>query len=130
MEYLLRDLDPTLLLVIFLPVAISIAAWALRLACSFSSVEPPDFYQAILTVITVGITNVVLAYFMEVTQVTPGLGRLLITPLIATATIIALTIRTTPLSAVITTISFASICGGFYYSLTLINEVVVADILM
>jgi len=121
MAYLLSVFDPTVATFILIPICIAIAAWALRVACSFSSVDPPEFLQSTLTVILICITNVVVSYFMHLAQASPGIGTHLVVPVLATATMIALTVKTGPLSALITTISFASICGGVYYSLAVIN---------
>jgi len=128
MVYLQRAFDPVVVTLLLVPVCIAIAAWALRVACSFASVKPPEFLQSALTVILICVTNVVVSYFLHLTQASPGIGTHLVIPVLATATMIALTVKTEPLSALITTISFASICGGVYYSLSIINAAMVAKL--
>jgi len=125
MVYLQSVLDSSVATFVLIPICIAIAAWALRMACSFSSVDPPEFLQSTL----ICIANVVVSYFMHLTQASPGIGTHLVIPVLTTATMIALTIKTGPLSALITTISFASICGGVYYSLSVLNAVWVAKLL-
>jgi uncharacterized membrane protein YwzB len=129
MVNLLRVFDPTVVSILLVPVCLVIAAWALRVACSFSSVEPPEFIQSTLTVILIGVANVVVNFFMHVTQASPGIGTHLVVPLLATATMIAVTVKTGPLSALITTVSFASICSGVYYSLSVLNAAMLAKLL-
>ncbi len=121
---LLRDLEPILVSLILLSICTIFAAWALRMACLFSSVKSPNFYHAILTILVICIANVTLNFFLQVTQVPPGPGKHLIAPFVATATMIALTIQTGPFSAILVTVSFASICSATYYFLLLVSEVV------
>jgi len=129
MVYLLRVLDPTVVTILLVPVCIAIAALALRVACSFAAVNPPEFLQSALTVILIGVANAALSFFLHVTQASPGIGTHLVAPLLTTAAAIALTVKTEPLSAIITTISFVLICGGVFYSLAVINAAMVAKLL-
>lgn len=122
MAYLLQGIDPLVAAVFLVPAFVSLAALVLRLACSFSAVNPPDFFPAVLTVILIGVANMALNFFLEVTEATPGLGSHLLAPLLVTSITIALTVRTGPLSAVITAITFVSVCGGAYYSLSVIGD--------
>ena len=128
--YLLREVNPVVLTLLLIPFLVAIAAWALRVACSFSSVKPPGFIQSVLTVILICIANAVLVFFLRYTHASPGLWSHLVAPLLTTATMIALTVRTGPLAAVITTVSFASICGGVFYSLAVINDSMLGKILV
>ena len=128
MAYLLRDLDPAFALAILIPAGLLIAAWALQMACSFSSVEPPEFFQAVLSVIVICIANVVLHFFLQVTQVPPGLESYLLAPLLTTMVIIALSVQTGPFSALLVTVVHLFICGATFYSLTLLCDAVVVGI--
>lgn len=127
--YLLREVNPLVLALLLVPFLVAIAAWALRMACSFSSVKPPGFIQSTLTVLLICVANVALVFFLRYTHASPGLWSHLVAPLLTTATMIALTVRTGPLAAVITTVSFASICGGAFYSLAVLNDAVLGKIL-
>ena len=44
MTQVLSDLDPTFLWAVLLLLGALIAGWALQVACSVCSVEPPDFW--------------------------------------------------------------------------------------
>ena len=112
-----------------MPAVIAITALALRLACSFSAVEPPGIFQAVLSVVVILIANVVLQYFLHATQTPPGLGSQLLAPLLMTTAIIAMSLPTSPFSALIVTVSHLGICIATYYCLLLISEMAVGAIL-
>jgi len=129
MMYFFRVFDPTIVAILLVPICLAIAAWALRLACSFSSVEPPEFLQSAFTVVLICVANVAVSFFMHFTQAAPGIGTHLVVPLLVTAAMIAIVVRTGPLSALITTVSFGSICGSVYYSLAALNAAMLAKLI-
>ncbi len=129
MMYFFRVFDPAIVAILLVPICLAIAAWALRLACSFSSVEPPEFLQSAFTVVLICVANVAVSFFMHFTQAAPGIGTHLVVPLLVTAAMIAIVVRTGPLSALITTVSFGSICGGVYYSLAALNAAMLAKLI-
>ena len=129
MMYFLRVIDPTVVAIILVPILLAIAAWALRISCSFSAVDPPEFLQSAFTVVLICVANIAVSFFLHYTEAAPGIGTRLLIPLLVTAAMIAVAVRTGPLSALITTVSFASICGGVYYSLEVINAAMLARLI-
>lgn len=129
MVYLLENINPNFLLIILAPSVVAIMALALRMACVFAAVQPPDFYQAVLSVILIIIANVVLQYFLHVTQSPSGLGSQLLAPLFVTTLLIAISLPASPFSALVVAVSHLGICIVAYQCLMLISEMAVKAIL-
>jgi hypothetical protein len=116
---LLERFDPTLVLLVATVVGMAAAAWLLRMACIVAAVEPPDYWQSLLCVFLVVVANVMLRYWVNTTVVDPGLGTQLIGPLVLTAGIVAVMVRTGPLSAVLVTVCEGFFCAGLYLGVSM-----------
>ena len=65
MAQVFSDLDPTFIWAVLLLLGALIAGWALRVACSVCSVEPPDFWYSVLAVVIICISNIMLQFWLR-----------------------------------------------------------------
>ena len=121
MAGLLRDVDPTIVYAVAIPLGIAIGAWALRMACSFCTVATPDFWQASLTFILICVANVVLRFWLRVTDSTPGVGTQFFAPLVTTAFVVAISLPTGPFTALVVSVVQGLICGMVYIGLLVLT---------
>ncbi len=126
----LRDLDPTFVLIVLVPLAAATAAWALRVACSVCSVESPDFWHSVLAVVIICVANIVLRFWLKVSHVPTGIGPQVVAPLVTTALVIAMSVRTGPLSACKVTFVHGMLCGLIYCMVTAMGKVLIAGMIM
>jgi len=126
--YLLRDIDPTLLFLILLPPAIAMAAWALQMTCVFCSVDPPEFWQSVITILVIGAANLFLRIWMKVMYTAPGSGSQFLAALVLTTAIVAIAVRTGPISAFMVTVGEGLSCGMLYVGLTIVGTAVLTAV--
>jgi len=119
-ENLLRSLDPLFLGTILLPLGLVGAAWSLRMACAICAVRVPDFVPAATVVVVCIAVNLASRMFLHHNDWSLGLGSQLLLMLLATALIIAMSVRTSVFSALAVTITQVFLCGLMYFGL---NEV-------
>jgi len=117
MGHLFNNLDAVWTLAALVPLAVAAAAWALRMACGFCSVEPPEFWHAVTIVVIIAVTNVVLRFFLQVTDSADGMTQQYLAPAMATAAVIALSLPTGPFSALTIMIVQTVLCAMIYYCL-------------
>jgi hypothetical protein len=129
MAQLLSNLDPTFVVVVLLPLAAAIAGWALRVACSVCSVEPPDFWHSVLAVMIICVANIVLRFWLRVIQAPIDFGTQFVAPVIVTGLVVSMSIRTGPLSAFKVTFVHGILCGLIYCAALVMSKVLVASIL-
>jgi len=123
---LLHDLDPTVVLLVATPLVLAAAAWALRMACSICSVDPPGFWQATFSVIVIAIANIVLRFWLNVTDATPGLASQLFAPMAISAAIVSASAQTGPFSAMMVTIVHGLLCVMCYLAVTTVGSALMA----
>lgn len=128
MAQLLSNLDPTLVVVILLPLAAVIAAWALRVACSVCSVDPPDFWQSVLAVVIICVANIVLRFWLRVVQAPIDFSTQFIAPLVVTGLVVSMSIRTGPFAAFKVTFVHGILCGLIYCAALVMSKVFIASI--
>ena len=58
MDPFFSDLDALWTLAALVPLGVAAAAWALQMSCGFCSVEPPEFWHAVTTVVIIAVANV------------------------------------------------------------------------
>jgi hypothetical protein len=126
MAQLLARIDPVLMFLVIVPLALAAAAWALQMACAIAAVDPPNYWQSFLCVILVLITNVILRFWVNISVPDPGLGYQLLIPLGLTAAIVAVMVRVGPVSAVVVTVCEAALCGGIYLGASMASSAFVA----
>jgi hypothetical protein len=126
---LLPELDPTLVLTILLPLAALIAGWALQMACKICSVESPDFWQSVLAVVIVCIANVVLRFWLRVSDIPANYANQMLLPAIITGLVIAMSIRSGPLAAFKVTFVHGVLCGLLYCAASAMGKVLIASAL-
>jgi hypothetical protein len=122
------NLDLVWTLAALVPLAVAAAAWALRMACGFCSIEPPEFWHAVTIVVIIAITNVVLRFFLQVTDSAYGMGPEYLAPALATAAVIALSVPTGPFVALTVTVVQVILCAMIYYSVLWIQSLLVVPI--
>ena len=118
----ISGLDPVLILSLFVPAAMIFAAWSLQMACSIASVDPPDFWQSLLCTFLVVVANILLRFWVNTSVADPGLGTNLLAPVVLTIAIVAVLVRTSPLSALVITTGQGLIFAALYYGLTTLNS--------
>ncbi|NOY41160.1 MAG: hypothetical protein GXP26_04900 [Planctomycetes bacterium] len=128
MVQLLLNFDPSLKLMLIGPIAIALAAWALRLACSFSSITPPPFLQAVLSMVAIIAAQLVVRVYLELNQVPPGLGRVVIAPLITSAAMIGICVPTGPMAAISVAIFHAGICFLLFMGLAAVGDTLITPL--
>lgn len=111
------DLDVLWALAALVPLGVAAAAWSLQMSCGFCSVEPPEFWHAVTTVVITAFVNVILRFVLQVTETGGGMAAHYLAPAIATAAVIALTLPTGPFSATTIMIVQVVLCALMYYFL-------------
>lgn len=129
MAQMLRDLDPTFVMAVLLPLGTLAAGWALQVACSICSVEPPDFWQSVLAIVIICVSNVVLRFWLRVSDIPTDLGTQLLAPVLTTGLVIAMSIRAGPFAACKVTFVHGVLCGLMYCVASAMGKVLIADLL-
>lgn len=111
------NLDVIWALAALVPVGVAATAWALQMSCGFCSVDPPEFWHAVTTVVLVAFANVVLRFALQMADAAQGMGPQYLAPAVATAGVIALTLPTGPFTAATITIVQVVLCALIYYAL-------------
>lgn len=111
---LLAQLDLSFGHLLIIPAGMVLAAWFLQMACSIAAVDPPDFWQSMLCMILVVVANVVMRVWLNDWVTIPGLGSQLLAPLILTVAIVAVMVRTGPVSALVITVCEGLLCTGIF----------------
>ena len=129
MVQVLCDLDPIFVRAVLLLLGALIAGWALQVACSVCSVEPPDFWYSVLAVVIICISSIVLQFWLRVTQAPADFSTQILAPAVITVLVIAMSIRTGPLAALKVTFVHGVLCGLIYGILTVMGKVLIAGVL-
>ena len=90
----LANYDALWLLAALVPLGVAAAAWALQMSCGFCSVEPPEFWHAVTTVVMIAVANCVLRLVLQMTDSAYGMGPQYLIPALATSAVIALGVPT------------------------------------
>ena len=128
--HLLENLDTIWTLAALVPLAVAAAAWALRMACGFCSVEPPEFWHAVVVVVIIAVSNVVLRFFLQVTDSDHGFAPQYFGPALMTAAVIALSLPTGPFSALTIMVVQAVLCASIYYSLMWLQTLITVPMMV
>lgn len=124
------DLDAVFTLAALVPLAVAAAAWALQMACGFCSVDPPEFWHSVTTVVIIAVTNVVVRFLLQMTGADDGLGARYLAPAAATAAVIALSLPTGPFTATTITVVQVVLCALMYYALAWLAAAAMTPFLM
>jgi hypothetical protein len=124
MAQMVNQLDPALVFLVLLPLGLAIAAWALQMACAVSDVEPPDYWQSLLCIVLIVVANVVLRFWVNISVPHPGLGYHVLWPLGMTSAIVAVMVRTGPMSAIVVTVCEGALCAGLYLGFSMAGSAV------
>lgn len=130
MSHLLGDLDVVWTLAALVPLAIAAAAWALRMACGFCSVEPPEFWHAVTIIVVAAVANVVLRFILEMTGNAAGIGPEYAAPALTTATVLAIGLPTGPFSALSIMVVQMFLCAMIYYCLGWLQALVTVPLVV
>lgn len=126
----LANYDALWLLAALVPLGVAAAAWALQMSCGFCSVEPPEFWHAVTTVVMIAVANCVLRLVLQMTDSAYGMGPQYLIPALATSAVIALALPTTPFSAATITIVQIVLCVLIYFGLAWLQELIVTSVMM
>lgn len=122
MAHFFAGLESTQFALVLLPASLVLAAWALQLACSIAAVEPPDFWKSFFCVVLVVTGNIFLRAWLNTAYPNQGLGLQLLAPLALTVAIVAFTVRTGPLSALVVTVCEGLLCAGLFICLQTVGD--------
>ncbi|MCH8840304.1 MAG: hypothetical protein IH831_06430 [Planctomycetes bacterium] len=129
MAQVLSDLNPTFVLAVLLPLGVLITGRALQVACRVCSVEPPDFWHSVLAVVMICVSNIVLQFWLRVTEAPADFSTQILAPAVTTAIVIAMSIRTGPLAALKVTFVHGVLCGLIYCVANVMGKVLIAGVL-
>jgi hypothetical protein len=129
MLQLLPELDLRLAATILLPLGALIAGWALQMACTICSVEPPDYWHSVLAVVIICISNVVLRFWLRVSDIVETYTTQLLMPAAITGLIIAMSIRRGPFAALRVTFVHIVLCGLIYCVAAVMGKALIASAL-
>jgi hypothetical protein len=127
MAQLLSNLDPHFVVIVLLPLAAVIAGWALRVACSVCSVEPPDFWHSVLAVVIIGVANIVLRFWLRTIGAPIDFSTQFVAPIVVTGLVVSMSIRTGPWSAFKVTFVHGILCGLIYCAALVMSKVLIAS---
>jgi hypothetical protein len=99
------------------PLVLAAAAWSLQMSCGFCSVEPPEFWHAVITVVVTAFVNVILRFVLQMNDYGGGLGPQYVMPAMASAIVIAIMLPTSPFTATTITIVQVILCALMYYAI-------------
>lgn len=124
MESLLRHCDPIVVGTILLPLAVTAAAWSLRMACAICAVRVLDFFPAAAVVVVSILANFGLRILFQSNDLPLELTTQLLVMLLTTAVIVAISVQTTVFSAVAVTITQVFLCGLMYFGVSEVSQVI------
>jgi hypothetical protein len=99
------------------PLVLAAAAWSLQMSCGFCSVEPPEFWHAVITVVVTAFVNVILRFVLQMNDYGAGLGPQYVMPAMASAIVIAIMLPTSPFTATTITIVQVILCALMYFTI-------------
>lgn len=99
------------------PLVVAAAAWSLQMSCGFCSVEPPEFWHAVTTVVVTAFVNVILRFVLQMNDFGTGLGPQYVMPAMASAIVIAIMLPTSPFTATTITIVQVVLCALMYFTI-------------
>jgi hypothetical protein len=127
---LFSNYDALWTLAALIPLAIAAAAWALQLACGFCSIDPPEFWHAVTTVVIVAVSNAALRFVLYSNDAASGIAAEYFAPLLATSAVITISLPTGPFTAMTITVVQLILCAMMYYGLLWLQAVVTTSLLM
>ena len=122
MVNLLRSLDPLVIGMIVLPLALVGAAWALRMACAICSVRVPEFVPAATAVVVCLVANFGLRILLKYNHLSLSIASQFLLVLLTSAVIVSISIRTSIASAIAVTITQVFLCGLIAYGLNEVSQ--------
>jgi hypothetical protein len=128
--YLVSNSEDLWTLAALVPLAICCAAWALQMACGFCSVDPPEFWHAVTTVVIIVVANAVLRLVLQTVDSANGIAPQYFAPILATSAVITLSLPTGPFSALTITVVQLILCAMIYYFLLWLQSIVVTSVMM
>lgn len=124
------DFDALWMLAALVPLMLAAAAWALQMACGFCSVDPPEFWHAVTTVVIVAVVNAVLRFVLQSGDMNYSMASLYLAPFLATGAVITLSLPTGPFTALTITVVQGVLCALIYFGLRWLQAVVAASVMM
>ncbi|RIK81717.1 MAG: hypothetical protein DCC67_07945 [Planctomycetota bacterium] len=130
MGHFFSDFDALWTLAALVPLMMAAAAWALQMACGFCSVDPPEFWHAVTTVVIIAVVNAVLRFLLQSSDADYGMASMYVAPLVATGAVISLSLPAGPFTAMTITVVQGFLCALIYFGLRWLQTVVAASIML
>lgn len=130
MGYFADNYDALWTLAALVPLGTAVAAWALQMASGFCSVDPPEFWHAVTTVVIIAVANAVLRFVLHAADAAHGIAPQYLAPILVTSAVITLSVPTGPFTALTITVVQLVLCAAIFYSLLWLHTVVATSIMM
>ncbi len=114
MGYFGDNYDTLWTLAALVPLAMAVAAWALQMASGFCSVDPPEFWHAVTTVVIIAVANAVLRFVLHAADAAHGIAPQYFAPILITSAVITLSIPTGPFTALTITVVQLVLCAAVF----------------
>jgi hypothetical protein len=112
------------------PLAVAVASWALQMACGFCSVDPPEFWHAVSTVVIIAVSNAIVRFVLHANGAAYGMAPQYLAPLVVTTTVITISLPTGPFTALTITGVQVALCAMIYYFLIWLQGIVATTVMM
>ena len=130
MSEFFSNFDALWTLAALVPLAIAAAAWSLQLACGFCSVDPPEFWHAVTTVVIIAVANVILRFVLYSNDAADGIAAEYFAPILASSAVTTVSLPTGPFTALTITVVQLVLCAMLYYGLLWLQAIVASSIMM
>lgn len=112
------------------PLGVASAAWALQMSCGFCSVEPPEFWHAVTTIVLIAIANAVLRLVLQITGSAYGMAPQYFIPALTTSAVIAIALPTSPVTALSITMVQLVLCALIFIAVAWLKDAAVTSFMM
>jgi hypothetical protein len=129
-DYFTTNSDAIWTLAALVPLAIAVASWALQMASGFCSVDPPEFWHAVTTVVIIAVVNAILRFVLQAADASQGIAPQYLAPILVTSAVITLSLPTGPFTAVTIAVVQLILCAAIFYTLLWLHETVTASVML
>lgn len=126
----IAEYDMLWVMAALVPLGVASAAWALQMSCGFCSIEPPEFWHAVTTIVLIAIANAVLRMVLQITGSAYGMAPQYFIPALTTGAIIAIALPTSPVTALAITAVQIVLCALIFIAVAWLKDAAVTSFMM
>ena len=130
MDYFTTNSDAIWTLAALVPLAIAVASWALQMASGFCSVDPPEFWHAVTTVVIIAVINSVMRFVLHAADASQGIAPQYAAPILVTAAVITLSLPTGPFTALTIAVVQLVLCAAVFYTLLWLHQTISTSVML